>query len=368
MDDKSKSYSLLQRWEWDVQMYKEGARVKIASPQCETCSNWIKGDAYHCKHYKNEIKPKSVVSIKKECAYYCNENQLKILISMEQENRIYGGLFGFSMKRLSENFIKFYENGVFTPHGEVFDIGKSTREAIEKMKDGKNPTECGGTAVSDNGNGSLMRILPLAFYGQGIKDEELIRLVEDISSLTHRHKCSKLACILYVKFAMQLVLGNNKKQALENTVKFIKKNCTKEYANEFKKYHRILNKEIAGLEEEQIRSTGYVVDTIEASLWAFFHGKNYEEVVLKAVNLGGDTDTIAGIAGGIGGIYYGYKNIPERWLQSLVKKEELYEIFEQYCCNLKHIAEEAEKQKGIKIKTNILSLLFHLKNRNKKDD
>ena len=65
MNDKSKSYSLLQRWEWDVQMFKEGAKAKIASPQCETCSNWIKGDVYHCKHYKNEIKPKGVVSAKK---------------------------------------------------------------------------------------------------------------------------------------------------------------------------------------------------------------------------------------------------------------------------------------------------------------
>ena len=84
MNDKSKSYSLLQRGEWDVQMFKEGAKAKIASPQCETCSNWIKGDVYHCKHYKNEIKPKGVVSAKKECVYYSANNEFKIPISTDQ--------------------------------------------------------------------------------------------------------------------------------------------------------------------------------------------------------------------------------------------------------------------------------------------
>ena len=81
------------------------------------------------------------------------------------------------------------------------------------------------------------------------------------------------------------------------------------------------------MDEDQIRSIGYVVDTIEASLWTFFRGEKYEEIVFKAVNLGGDTDTNNRNCRRYGGIYYGYKNISERLIQSLVKKEELYEIF-----------------------------------------
>lgn len=121
------------------------------------------------------------------------------------------------------------------------------------------------------------------------------------------------------------------------------------------------------MDEDQIRSIGYVVDTIEASLWTFFRGEKYEEIVFKAANLGGDTDTNNRNCRRYGRIYYGYKNISERLIQSLVKKEELYEIFEQYCCNLKNITDETEKQKGIKMKANILSLLSNLNNRDRKD-
>ena len=98
MNDKSKSYSLLQRWEWDVQMFKEGAKAKIASPQCETCSNWIKGDVYHCKHYKNQIKPKGVVSAKKNVFIILQIMNLKFLY--QRIRRVYGGLFGFCLGML----------------------------------------------------------------------------------------------------------------------------------------------------------------------------------------------------------------------------------------------------------------------------
>ena len=106
-----------------------------------------------------------------------------------------------------------------------------------------------------------------------------------------------------------------------------------------------MNKKILGLPEDEIRSTGYVVDTLEAALWAFFHGSSYREVVLKAVNLGGDTDTIAAVAGGLAGIYHNRgwsvpardrnkkdytEEIPEEWLQSLAKKEELNKMFQRF--------------------------------------
>ncbi|MDE6019373.1 MAG: ADP-ribosylglycohydrolase family protein, partial [Ruminococcus sp.] len=74
-----------------------------------------------------------------------------------------------------------------------------------------------------------------------------------------------------------------------------------------------------------------VIDTLEAVLWTFFHADGYRDTILKAINLGGDTDTIAAIAGGIAGIYYGINDIPPKWLQSIVKKEELYQMFEQFC-------------------------------------
>ena len=73
--------------------------------------------------------------------------------------------------------------------------------------------------------------------------------------------------------------------------------------------------------EDEIKSTGYVVDTLEASIWCILHTDNYKDCVLKAVNLGGDTDTIAAVAGGLAGIIYGYEDIPIKWINNLQRKD-----------------------------------------------
>ena len=255
---------------------------------------------------------------------------------------------GYSIQKVADNFIDFYRNGAFTPYGEVFDIGMSTRDAIEKMCDGELPVKCGGVSDMDNSNGSLMRVLPLAFYGRKMKGAQFISLVEEVSSLTHRHRRSVFACILYVKFASRLAengWSGGKETALDETIAFMREYCSVTYESEWNHFDRILNKKILGLPEDEIRSTGYVVDTLEAALWAFFHGSSYREVVLKAVNLGGDTDTIAAVAGGLAGIYHNRgwsvpardrnkkdytEEIPEEWLQSLAKKEELNKMFQRF--------------------------------------
>lgn len=387
MSKKQKMYSLIERWEMDIQSYKNGAKTLVSVPQCETCTNYIKGNALHCKYYSSEQKPKYVMFPKKECPSYNNDNALNLHISNDIEGKIYGGLFGFcvgdvlgvpvefstreerkrdpvkemraygtyhqpfgtwsddtslticlidainggySIKQVAQNFVDFYEKGYFTPYEEVFDIGNATREAIIRIRSKKNPVDCGGTSDNDNGNGSLMRILPIAFYGQKLNAKELIKMVEDVSSLTHGHKRSKLACIFYVEFVIQLVLGCEKEEALKNAIDFIKKNCIETYADELKNFNRILNQEVIDLTEEKIKSTGYVIDTLEAALWVFFHTEGYQETILKAINLGGDTDTIAAITGGIAGVYYGFKDIPDSWIQSIAKKDELYQMFKKF--------------------------------------
>lgn len=237
---------------------------------------------------------------------------------------------GYSVKRTVDNFVAFYKKGAFTPYGKVFDIGISTSDAIEKMCSGINPVDCGGISESDNGNGSLMRILPLTFSCYKMDTLELIATIEEISSLTHRHPRSKFACIFYVKFALCLYENYEKEKALDETIIFMENNCKKTYTKEWNIYGRILSKKLLSLPENEIRSTGYVVDTLEAALWSFFHGVNYREAVLLAVNLGGDTDTIAAITGGIAGIYYGITEIPKEWLDSLAKKEMLFQMFQHF--------------------------------------
>lgn len=384
----NKANSLLERWEVDVQSYRNGAKTLVSVPQCETCTNYIKGNVLHCSCYDSERKPKYVLFPEKECPAYDNNSPIDLRIQNDRENKIYGGLFGFcvgdalgvpvefstreerkkdpikemraygtyhqpfgtwsddtslticlidainrgySIKRVAENFVNFYEKGYFTPYGEVFDIGNSTRNSIIKICDGKNPIDCGGRAETDNGNGSLMRILPIAFYGKKLDVQELMKLTEEVSSLTHGHNRSKLACIFYVEFAIQIIGGYEKEEALDRTIAVINSNCLKVYSNEFRNFEKILSKKIINATKDEIKSTGYVIDTLEAVLWTFFHADGYRDTILKAINLGGDTDTIAAIAGGIAGIYYGLNDIPKEWLQSLAKKEELYRMFDQFC-------------------------------------
>lgn len=388
MYKNDKGNSLIERWKVDVQSYRNGAKILVSVPQCETCTNCIKGNALHCSFFDSERKPKYVLFPKKECPAYNNNSPINLSIQNDRENKIYGGLFGFcvgdalgvpvefstreerkkdpikemraygtyhqpfgtwsddtslticlidainrgySTKRVAKNFANFYEKGYFTPYGDVFDIGSSTKNSIIKICAGQNPIDCGGKEEADNGNGSLMRILPIAFYGKKLNAQELIKLTEEVSSLTHGHNRSKLACILFVEFAIQIILGYEKKEALDRTIDFINNNCEKTYLNEFRNFENILSKKIINITKDEIKSTGYVIDTLEAVLWTFFHADGYRNTILNAINLGGDTDTIAAIVGGIAGIYYGVNDIPKEWLQSIAKKEELYQMFEQFC-------------------------------------
>ena len=91
-------------------------------------------------------------------------------------------------------------------------------------------------------------------------------------------------------------------------------------------FSRILQADISKLTEEEIKSSGYVIDTLEASLWCLLTNNSYAEAVLNAVNLGGDTDTTGAVTGGLAGIYYGYKNIPKDWVEQIARKEDIMEL------------------------------------------
>ena len=94
-----------------------------------------------------------------------------------------------------------------------------------------------------------------------------------------------------------------------------------DFWSEFEHYTRIFDPDFAKLPREEIKSTGYVVDTLEAALWCVLTTDNYRDCVLRAVNLGGDTDTIAAVSGGLAGALYGYDTIPDEWLNTLLRRE-----------------------------------------------
>ncbi|MCW3160728.1 ADP-ribosylglycohydrolase family protein [Chryseobacterium oryctis] len=239
---------------------------------------------------------------------------------------------GYDLEKIGQSFVKWVKYGHWTAHGKLFDIGGTTRHSIARLIKGESPKFSGNIFEEDNGNGSLMRILPLSFY---LKDEENIdkiySVVKEVSSITHAHFRSVFACFIYVIFAIELIKGKDKKEAYNYMQNIILKFAEKEGFNpiEIALFEKILKNSISDYPEDEIRSSGYVLHSLEASLWCFLNSKSYSEAVLKAVNLGEDTDTTGAITGGIAGIYYGFENIPQEWINELVRKEDIEKLCEK---------------------------------------
>lgn len=224
----------------------------------------------------------------------------------------------------------FYKNE-YTATGKVFDIGISTRKAIASYYEGdKLAIKCGGTEERSNGNGSLMRMLPIVFFLHDVDMDEAeeVEIINYFSSLTHAHEISKLGCKIYYDFLEQILNGSDPENAYNNLKNV---DYTPYYSKEaIDKYKRVLDGNLKNLNMDEIKSSGYVISTLEASLWCILNSNSYEEAVSKAINLGGDTDTIGAITGSIAGIIYGISDIPERWLSKLKRSDYLVSLCKKY--------------------------------------
>lgn len=202
-------------------------------------------------------------------------------------------------------FSKWAENGYMTPHGEVFDIGITTLTSLRNYWKSKNVYTCGGKSDYDNGNGSLMRIIPVSLYNhfKNLSKKESIRNVHEVSALTHAHERSLIACGIYDFIVSELIKSPEKSSVISAL-----KKAEKYYSDykEIKHYKRIFDEKFIDTDSSLIKSSGYVVDTLEAAIWCLLNTDSYKYCVLKAVNLGEDTDTVAAVAGGLAGILYGY--------------------------------------------------------------
>ena len=233
---------------------------------------------------------------------------------------------------IMDNFVKWCFDNEYTPTGEMFDIGRTCMDAIRNyalcQEGGKNALLCGCDDEFSNGNGSLMRIHPfvlMAFFKEDLH-KDWKQIIENGSSLTHRHPCSTLACRLYAEILRHLLLCPNRGILLD-AYKFVRGNCRHE--TEFERYHNLFSLNFPATPIEKIKSSGYVVDTLEAAVWCLLTTNSYRECVLKAVNLGEDTDTVAAIAGGLAGALYGLDAIPKEWLAQLKKREYIEEMCER---------------------------------------
>lgn len=198
---------------------------------------------------------------------------------------------------------------------EMFDVGIQTQRAILNLRKGDSPLEAGLKEERDNGNGSLMRVLPLALWHKGT-DKELVKDAFDQSAVTHGHLRSKLCCALYCLWARQILQDaeNPWESAVSNLLDIFPANSGER--NE-------LEQQIKPDNLYEVQGSGYVLDSLFSAKWACGR-PNFEETVKAAISLGNDTDTTACIAGGIAGMKFGIEGIPKRWRENLRGKE-IYE-------------------------------------------
>ncbi len=194
----------------------------------------------------------------------------------------YRGLGRIEVGDIRARFLAWYREDAYTCD-VLFDVGNATAMALRLGH--------GLSGERDNGNGSLMRTVPLVFADA--TDDE----VRAVSAITHAHPTSTEACVRMVHAARGLIAGEVPGDVAAA--------CGVD----------------AGKPRSEVRSGGYVLHTFDAALWCLANTSSYADCVLAAVNLGDDTDTTAAVAGALAGIVYGADAIPGEWLALLRGKD-----------------------------------------------
>jgi ADP-ribosyl-[dinitrogen reductase] hydrolase len=227
-------------------------------------------------------------------------------------------------------FVSWMRDASWTPHGEVFDIGNATREAIVRLNAGIEPTKAGLAGESHCGNGSLMRILPVGLYLAFADRDERIEIAGACSRLTHGHPRCQLACIMFTEIVASLVRGRSFEEALIEGRGVLKKNLDGKFPKESVAFKRLLSPELTDLDEADVSSTGYVIHCLEASLWCAQRAGSFRAGLLAAVNLGDDTDTTGAVGGALLGLRFGIHQIPIDWINSLARLSDVRALIERF--------------------------------------
>ena len=234
----------------------------------------------------------------------------------------------FDLQDMGERFARWMNEGLWTAYGEVFDIGRATAGALRRIAQGIPAVQAGDEDVDSNGNGSLMRILPVVLRFAAEPLELFADRVEQASAVTHGHARSRIACVFYGLVVRRLLLGRQSRAALDEARLEFRGRYGR--SSEFSHFRRILEEDLVILPKDEVLSTGYVLDTLRASLWCLLTTSTFPECVLTAVNLGGDTDTTGCVAGGLAGVAYGVTALPPDWIGQLARKGDVDCLFHEF--------------------------------------
>ena len=218
-----------------------------------------------------------------------------------------------------EKYLRWLNEGYMSATGKSVGCGKTIYRALLRFMAAPKP-QCGNARMKRQaGNGSLMRVAPIAiYYRHNLHDA--YQCAQTSSYTTHGLKICADACIVYVGLLVGLLEGKSKDEVLSGTyAEYLLNDVLEQYRIE-PEIANVLHGSYKTKPREAIRSGGYVLDSLEAALWAFYHGSDYAESVLMAVNLGEDSDTTAAICGALAGAWDGYKMLPDGWKNRLANR------------------------------------------------
>jgi ADP-ribosyl-[dinitrogen reductase] hydrolase len=228
----------------------------------------------------------------------------------------------------ARKYLRWLREGWMSSVGVCFDVGVSTRGAL-KMWEGL-LGECDGLEERERrerireierkfegegrcGNGSLMRCLPCGLMVG--EEEKAVELARSSSKTTHGHERCVDACEGYVRLVVAALEGREKKELAGDFGRWVDEGVEGVLGERLKGYKSV--GDWKAREEREIWSSGYVVDSFEAALWAFFGTESFKEGAIRVVNLGDDADTVGAIYGGLAGAYYGVEEIPSEWMEKM---------------------------------------------------
>lgn len=228
----------------------------------------------------------------------------------------------FDAEDFARRLLDWYERGYLAVDGRVFDIGVTTSVALGRLRSGAPALEAGPTEENTQGNGSLMRVLPLALWHRG-SDAELVADARAQSRVTHGHLSAQMCCALYCLWARGVL--RDVAEPWVAAVAILRALFAPDSPE-----RRILDTRIRPDEPPRGEGRGYVVDCLRSARLAQSAG-DYEAVARFAIRLGHDTDTTACVAGGIAGLRRGVGNIPARWREGLRGKELVEPLLARLC-------------------------------------
>ena len=263
---------------------------------------------------------------------------------------------GFDPDDMMKKFMLWKDKKQYTATGVVFDVGRICRKAINQFHDGAPALLCGDASVNGNGNGSIMRILPMVLYQlflYPVSDDALDQFLEPIheaSILTHAHPVAQMCCGLFALTVREWFLEDNDgssllgmdQRAFEKGKAFYKSRGGVFEEEIGKRDLFIEPAELLQLQGRELPNWGYVINTWNISLLSFLTTENFRDCVLKAINMGGDTDTNGAVAGALAGTFYGKEMIPDEWVNALQNKRLLDLIFGKFSDVL--LRKETEKR------------------------